>query len=407
MDMKVLVVVAGGLHLGYLGCYGNLWIETPCLDRLAAEGIVFDQHYADCPASNFRTSWTGRYCFPGLDGGDDSHDPPPQLGQLLEAHGIPRTLIPDPGRFSEMARPAGIDLLEVARGTVARALDRLGSPKQWLVWLDLPSLAPPWEVPGEYLERYFAKPVPDEELDPEQAEETPPLEPWLDPACGPLDVNDETAWQRLQNTYAAVVSHLDAQLGLLLDELDRRGLTNEVLLCVTAERGLALGEHGILGDHRPWLHEEFIHLPLLIRLPGRVEAGRRVGALTQPLDLLPTLLDAFGLPLPATHGHSLLPLLHGKAEQVRPYACAGAQVGEAVEWALRTPEWAFLLPVRPAPGDPPRSAQLYVKPDDRWEMNSLVQHHLEWSEELEKTLRGFVVATRQPGPFQLPPLPEE
>src|SRR5208337_2915755 len=71
MDMKVLVVVAGGLHLGYLGCYGNLWIETPCLDRLAAEGIVFDQHYADCPASNFRTSWTGRYCFPGLDGGDD------------------------------------------------------------------------------------------------------------------------------------------------------------------------------------------------------------------------------------------------------------------------------------------------------------------------------------------------
>src|SRR5208282_2608836 len=74
-DMKVLVVVASGLHLGYLGCYGNLWIETPCLDRLAAEGIVFDQHYADCPASNFRTSWTGRYCFPGLDGGDDSHDP--------------------------------------------------------------------------------------------------------------------------------------------------------------------------------------------------------------------------------------------------------------------------------------------------------------------------------------------
>jgi hypothetical protein len=58
--------------------------------------------------------------------------------------------------------------------------------------------------------------------------------------------------------------------------------------------------------------------------------------------------------------------------------------------------------VRPAPGDPPRPAQLYVKPDDRWEVNNVLQHHLELSEHLEQTLRGFVEATTRPGPLQLP-----
>ena len=45
--MKAIILVARGLQLGALGCYGNAWIDTPALDTLAAEGIVFDQHFAD------------------------------------------------------------------------------------------------------------------------------------------------------------------------------------------------------------------------------------------------------------------------------------------------------------------------------------------------------------------------
>src|SRR5258708_7415299 len=65
-SMKVLVVSARGWHLGYLGCYGNGWISTPALDRLAAEGIVFDQHLADVPdAATARRTWRdGRHHFP-------------------------------------------------------------------------------------------------------------------------------------------------------------------------------------------------------------------------------------------------------------------------------------------------------------------------------------------------------
>jgi arylsulfatase A-like enzyme len=142
-----------------------------------------------------------------------------------------------------------------------------------------------------------------------------------------------------------------------------------------------------------------------MRLPGGAEAGRRVSALTQPLDLLPTLLTAFEVPIPdGLHGHNLFPLLRGQTAKIRNFACAGLQQGERIEWALHTPDWSFILPIRQAVDDPPRSKHLYVKPDDRWEVNDLLQHHLEWADRLEKTLRAFVDASRRPGPLVPPGL---
>src|SRR5204863_6643946 len=69
--MKIVVIEAIGLHLGYLGCYGNDWVATPNLDRVAAEGVVFDWHIADQPELIATTPWhersvgTGFYSFFG------------------------------------------------------------------------------------------------------------------------------------------------------------------------------------------------------------------------------------------------------------------------------------------------------------------------------------------------------
>src|SRR6478672_1102760 len=69
--MRLLVLEALGLHLGYLGCYGNDWVATPNLDRLAAEGVVFDAHFADQPDLNSTIPWhqrsvgAGRHARPG------------------------------------------------------------------------------------------------------------------------------------------------------------------------------------------------------------------------------------------------------------------------------------------------------------------------------------------------------
>ena len=59
--MKILVLVIDNLHLGFLSCYGNDWIDTPALDRLAAEGVVFDRHYSDCPDAAAARRKKGRH----------------------------------------------------------------------------------------------------------------------------------------------------------------------------------------------------------------------------------------------------------------------------------------------------------------------------------------------------------
>jgi hypothetical protein len=122
------------------------------------------------------------------------------------------------------------------------------------------------------------------------------------------------------------------------------------------------------------------------------------------VDLPPTLLALFGLPAPPVHGCNLLPLAHAETEAVRAYACSGLRTGASIEWALRTPQWAFLLPIFQDVEDTPRAAQLYVKPDDRWEVNNVIQHHLELAEHLQETLIGFVQAAARPGPLQPPEL---
>src|SRR5262249_30580507 len=117
------------------------------------------------------------------------------------------------------------------------------------------------------------------------------------------------------------------------------------------------------------------------------------------------LLVAVGLPPPAAvQGHSLRPLLRGEKEQVRAFAGSGWELDGWIEWALRTPVWGFVLPGGPELAEPRRGPQLYVKPDDRWEVNNVIQHHLELAEHLEETLKGFIQASARPGPLEPPEL---
>ena len=269
-------------------------------------------------------------------------------------------------------------------------------------------------------------------------EGTNDAEPWPEPP-EKLPAGDDNL-DRLQFTYAAMVTFLDAHISSLLEQLRKRGLLDQMLLVFTSSRGLPLGEHGWIGPQRAWQHAECVHLPLIVRLPQAEKAGERIGALTQPVDVVPTLLDflndsagqasphhhplsvaGVGTPTPEKvvgspgseyrprprgvegeggvdqnlDGRSLWPLIRHQVSEIRPFACSGDRVGSSVEWSLRTLEWAFLLPICTPAGDGPREPQLYVKPDDRWEVNDVRQHHLEEAEQMEKTLRDFVRDSRE------------
>lgn len=306
--MKVVLINARALQLGFLGCYGNDWVATPNLDRLAAEGIVFDQHYVETPIFDSAAA-------------------------------------PSPGG------PPGMHVIEA------------------------PSLLPPWTLPPDMLGVYCE-------------DEDQPLEPWPDPPIGFQASDAFTDLERLQNTYAAAVTYWDARLGDILQPMRASGEIDDLLVCVTASSGMPLGEHGQIGPHRPWLHEETVHVPLIMRLPNAREAGLRIAALTQPGDLLPTFHQYLGNGPPANHERSLWPLIRDEVAAIRLHALSAWQIGPARERSLRTREWAVVLPESSFPGDAVRGPQLFVKPDDRWEVNNVRQQHLELAEELENTLRN-------------------
>ena len=116
--------------------------------------------------------------------------------------------------------------------------------------------------------------------------------------------------------YEQEVGYADDQLRAFLEGLDALGLSDRTLVVVTADHGEAFGEHGFL-EHTRDSHDETARVPLVMRLPGAIPAGRRIAEPVSLTDILPTVLDLVGLPpLPATDGMSLLPLLVGAADRL-------------------------------------------------------------------------------------------
>jgi arylsulfatase A-like enzyme len=375
--MSAIVIAARGLPAGWVGAYGNEWVGTPHLDRLAAEGVVFDRHLSDCPdPAAASRAWLG--------GG---------LLDRLRAAGVHTVLAranhpdtDDPPSFyagwAEVfdARPDADDAspLDALLRTLPALLDRL--PGRFLLWVETDRLVPPWDVPQEVFEAYLDDGDEDDGPKPADAE---PVPPFADPPTGPFDRADPAALDFLHRTFAAVVTTFDAELGRLFEHVRARELDQSAACLVTSDRGYPLGEHGQVGSHRPWLHQAVVQVPLILRLPNGAEAGRRIAALTQPADVPATLLALFGLPADA--GFDLLPLARGAATAVREAAYSAWEVNGVSEWAIHTPDRTLLVP-GPQPDGEARAPQLYEKPEDRWEVNDLRPRAVEEADELEARL---------------------
>ncbi len=111
-------------------------------------------------------------------------------------------------------------------------------------------------------------------------------------------------------SYYSSVSFVDAQIGRVLDALDAEGLSDETIVVFLGDNGYMLGEHGRLEKHCSY--EPSVLVPLLVRWPGHVPAGRVVPDLVELIDVMPTMLDLAGLPLPpGLDGQSLAGLALG------------------------------------------------------------------------------------------------
>ena len=138
-------------------------------------------------------------------------------------------------------------------------------------------------------------------------------------------VNDSSAEiAEIRANYAALLSACDHYFGKLLDHFDRNNLWEDTALILSTDHGFLLGEHDWWGKNLQPYYTEISHIPLIVHHPKfRAYAGARRSAVTQTMDLMPTLLDIFDLPVPVeVQGRSLVPLLR-ENKPVRDIAIFG------------------------------------------------------------------------------------
>ncbi len=123
----------------------------------------------------------------------------------------------------------------------------------------------------------------------------------------------------IRHGYFAGISYLDAQLGRILDALDRHALAERTIIVFIGDHGFHLGEHELWAKTSNF--ELDARVPLLIAAPGTSQSGKRTSALVESLDLFPTLVELCGLPRPGElAGTSLVPVLNDTNATVKPAA---------------------------------------------------------------------------------------
>jgi len=397
--MNTICLVIDRLHAGYVGAYGNTWIQTPCLDRLAARSILFDQALVDSPRLEllYRSYWHGRHAMCPQEPLRDR----PALAAMLRDAGVSTTLLTDEktvaghrlaADFDELVEIDPPDQLQLADEIELTHLGKCfaqviswleAAEEPFLLWCHLAGLGAVWDAPLEFRQAYW------EQGDPPTSDEAEVADAFLPPDHDPDQV------LRVAQSYAGQVSLLDSCLGALLEFLEDSCVGKEALLVLVSARGFPLGEHRRVGTCDDALYGELVHVPWMLRLPGELGATLRTQTLVEPSDLWATLLDWWGIdekPSSPT-GESLMPIIRGDAVDSVDRLC----IAGAGDRAIRTPAWYLRTG---------GETQLFAKPDDRWEVNNVADRCQEVVECLEDVLVQYEQTVRAGRIRDLPPLSE-
>jgi len=339
---NVVICVIDAARADHIGYHGYERETTPNLDRLAGESVVFEKHFA--PYSQTKASTvsllTGLYPDTHLTSGNHVMDgslftiekglaaagfqtvllssnpvASPEMGvgaDFGQALSSPETLRQGDGDASTMgSRDDTWKSPEVLTAAFSRWLDRNGQ-EPFFAYLHFLPPHLPYGAPTEIQELFSGREPPAvsqggfpfrEVAIRRRGQEPPPLEEWV-------------------NLYDANLRWADDAVGSVVEFLRERGLLDKTLLIVTSDHGEAFGEHGYM-YHSRGVYDELVHVPFLMRLPDRRRTGR-IPALTQTVDILPTVCELIGADYPRQQiqGRSLVPLIDSEAETIRDYAYA-------------------------------------------------------------------------------------
>jgi arylsulfatase A-like enzyme len=358
-----------------LGCYGNKAIRTPHIDRIAQEGVAFEHAYTStptcCPARAAILTGQNPWHHGQLAMGRLAVRYPIELPRLLAAsyytyaigklhyhpqrnlHGFHGAAVDESSRgvaegfvsdYRQYFRERAPDLDPDASGigpndhrsgvyplpeelhpthwtgqTAVRFIEEYRRPEPLFLKVSFARPHSPYDPPQRFWDMYRDKGMP-----------APHVGKWA-VRYAPRSSNRDDLWhgdlgaaqvRRSRHGYYGSVSFIDEQVGRIMAALAARGMLNNTLLLFTTDHGDMTGDHHLWRKSYPY--EASAHIPLLLRWPeNRGMQERRGKRLPQPVelrDLLPTFLDAAGVPVPkGLDGDSLLRLVRGETAVWRPW----------------------------------------------------------------------------------------
>ncbi|MFT7667911.1 MAG: arylsulfatase A-like enzyme [Planctomycetota bacterium] len=344
---NVLVITIDSLRADRLGCYGYERKTSPNLDKLASEGVLFERAYSHAPftapshaslLTSLHTKTHGVYAWAE------------RLSS--EAHNLAERLAPAGYRTGAFYNHPGLRTSQITRGfgeVQERFFEEASKTSSaFLDWVDNSQDEQPfavwvhyWDVHRPYAFRDWRADYFEGHVEREPGQETvaygeerfgeaqPPTTVQVGRTEKVYNMNPKRRAERvaklgaehaqsdiefIANRYDGGVWFADQGLGELLEGLRTRGMLDNTLVVVTADHGESLTEReACYFTHDPFLYEETLHVPLVIRLPGAEHAGERITSLTRLIDVIPTIHEVLDLALLGDEqGQSLLPAIAGE-----------------------------------------------------------------------------------------------
>lgn len=343
----VIILLVDALRADHLGSYGYERETSPAIDALARDGVLFEQAISQSTftKSSIASLFTGRAAYEhGVYWGDRR-----DAGDRLTSDVLPDSET----TLAEVLRSRGY--LTAAWVQNSHLRPHMGFAQGFVSYRDQQGDAD--RITGRFL-RWLRGPARHHDVfaylhyidlhDPYLPE--PPYDGLFGGSTGVYQDVDLDEWgaflagvrdgrigisasqvAQLEALYDGQIRYLDDRIGRLLAELEASGLYDRSLIILTSDHGDGFMEHGFI-SHSSTPFDELVHVPLIVKLPGGLHAGRRVAQQVRSIDVAPTVLELLGMPVPRrVSGCSLVPLLEGQPEPWPGRPACGHAITEIAE----------------------------------------------------------------------------
>jgi len=308
-----------------------------------------------------------------------------------------RKKIPQSQNFGIFPGPANGSLAAFEGQEALEALKRMKPGEPFSLTCSFGPPHPPFVVPEKYADMYDISKL----SAPNSINDNLQNAPYARKSS-PFDLrftNPEMVKQ-MKKVYYAMVTQVDEWVGKLLDELDRKGLTDNTLVVFVSDHGEMMGDHGLYSKMK--MYEGSVHIPLIMRFPGVIPAEEKISTPVSHLDLFATILDYTGMKTPHNDGRSLRPLINGKNDPVDYAVSTWGAINNGGPFMVRKGDWKLIMYLQMDGKKQNSISALYNLKNDPLEMDNLIGKNPDKVKyektvsELKQTLENWMIKTNTP-----------